>query len=529
MVYCVSRQRRALLLASPLLLVPAVWAKYWVFALFAYVALTPLRAWRYVSHGMSPARIALVVLATAVLLGLLTNTDFQQAGYYPLLALWYLVIPWRAIRRPMVLCWLLLPPLLWLLCRIEPVAQYTTGGMTSAFGTGYAAIGWHKWLRNLLNLPLVLMVGLGLPACIFIPAGLRALARERRSIRAWLCLAPVPAFALFMVFLSPVTYYRHYLPLLPAAALLAALGLFATRRVWRPWFMAFFFLWPALLAVDLVGLPPGPEVALRQWFGEHPGAPVFYSYYVNPPPAAIGGLFRPEYAAGDAAPLRQARYLVLSENWYDTAFANELNGPLVDDLSRLVKTRPQYARFYRDALAGRHPHLVEEASITVHNFMPELLLHRWLYGTFQLFVGDLKIFRVLDSAGESGAEKPGVRHEQQAAPACAFTPSTRTPLRPAGLPSPAPPRPASGRRSGAPGFSPARPCADSSPAWPRGQQEVPVQGGEGAGAIPAALRRVVAAILAMGAHALDVLARGDVGLAGHQAAVGVLAHTQAIG
>jgi len=412
MVYCVSRERRGLLLASPLLLVPAVWAKYWVFALFAYVALTPLRAWRYISHGMSPARIALVVVATAVLLGLLTNADFQQAGYYPLLALWYLVIPWRAIRRPMVMCWLLLPPLLWLLCRIEPVAQYTTGGMTSAFGTGYAAIGWHKWLRNLLNLPLVLMVGLGLPACIFIPAGLRALARERRSIRAWLCLAPVPAFALFMVFLSPVTYYRHYLPLLPAAALLAALGLFATRRVWRPWFMVFFFLWPALLAVDLVGdYHRDPRIALRQWFSEHPGAPVFYSYYVNPPPAAVGRLFQPEYAAGDAALLRQARYLLLSENWYDTAFANELNGPLVNDLSRLVKTRPQYARFYRDALAGRHPHLVEETSITVHNFMPELLLHRWLYGTFQLFVGDLRIFRVLDSA-KSGAEKPGFRHEQ---------------------------------------------------------------------------------------------------------------------
>jgi len=399
MVYCVSRGRRALLLASPLLLVPAVWAKYWVFALFAYVALTPLRAWRYISHGMGPARIALVVVATAVLLGLLTNADFQQAGYYPLLALWYLVIPWRAIRRPMVLCWLLLPPLLWLLCRIEPVAQYTTGGMTSAFGTGYAAIGWHKWLRNLLNLPLVLMVGLGLPACIFIPAGLSALARERRTIRAWLCLAPVPAFALFMVFLSPVTYYRHYLPLLPAAALLAALGLFATRRVWRPWFMVFFFLWPALLAVDLVGdYHQDPRIALRQWFSEHPGAPVFYSYYVNPPPAAVGRLFQPEYAAGDAALLRQARYLVLSENWYDTAFANELNGPLVNDLSRLVKTRPQYARFYRDALAGRHPHLVEETSIPVHNFMPELLLHRWLYGTFQLFVGDLRIFRVVDSA-----------------------------------------------------------------------------------------------------------------------------------
>lgn len=58
--------------------------------------------------------------------------------------------------------------------------------------------------------------------------------------------------------------------------------------------------------------------------------------------------------------------------------------------------RPEYVRFYRDALAGRHPHLVQEQHIAVENFMPELLLHRQLYGTFQLFVGDLRIFRVVD-------------------------------------------------------------------------------------------------------------------------------------
>jgi len=45
MVYCVGRERRVLLLASPLLLVPAVWAKYWVFALFAYVAALMTTAW----------------------------------------------------------------------------------------------------------------------------------------------------------------------------------------------------------------------------------------------------------------------------------------------------------------------------------------------------------------------------------------------------------------------------------------------------------------------------------------------------
>jgi hypothetical protein len=399
MVYSVRLRRRGALLLSPLLLVPAIWAKYWLFALFAYLAVIPLRAWRYVSHGLGPGRVALVVVATAVLLGLLSNADFRRLQLYPLLGLWYLVIPWRRVHRPLVFFWLLVPPLAYLVCRIDLVATYTTGSLAGSFGTSYAAIGWHKWLRNLLNLPLVLIVGLGLPACLFIPAGIRALARRRGDILAWACLAPVPVFALYMAFVAPVTYYRHYLPLLPAAAILAALGLFSTGWAGRRWFMVLFLAWPALLALDLVGdYHHDPRIALRQWYREHPQALVFHSYYVNPPPgqASRSRLFRPEYAAGDAAVLRRAGYLVLSENWYDTAFANELNGPLVDDLARLVKTRPDYVRFYRDALAGRHPHLVQERLIPVDDFMPELRLHRRFYGTFQLFVGDIRIFRVVD-------------------------------------------------------------------------------------------------------------------------------------
>ncbi len=396
MVFSVSRGRHGLIRASPLLLIPAIWTKYWVFAVFSYAALVPVQVWRYLSHGMSSRRIALVIAATAVLLGLLTNRDFQQMRLYPLLAAWYLVIPWRALRRPMRLFWLLLPPLAFLLCRIELIASYTTGLADGAFGTGYAAIGWHKWLRNLVNLPTVLIVGLGLPACLFIPAGIGALARDRDGLRAWLCLAPVPAFALYMAVLAPVTYYRHYLPLLPAAALLAALGLFTTRWATRTWFLGLFFLWPALLAVDLVGdYHRDPRIALRGWYRDNPDARVLFSYYVNPP-AGSNRLFTPEYAAGDGARLRPATHLILSENWYDTAFANELNGPLAGDATRLVKTRPEYARFYQQLLAGRNPYLVQEQVIEVDNFMPELLLHRYFCGTFQLFVGDLRIFRVRD-------------------------------------------------------------------------------------------------------------------------------------
>jgi hypothetical protein len=393
MVFSVGRKKKWGLLASPLLLIPAVWTKYWVFALFSYVAVFPIRAWQYCIHGMSSPRIVLLVVATAVLFSLLTNHDFQRVGLYPLLAAWYLVIPWRAVRRPMIIVWLLVPPLAWLFCSVDVVASYTTGG---EFGTGYAAIGWHKWLRNLINLPVVLIVGLGLPACLFIPAGIRALVRQASANRAWVCLTPVLVFALYMAFLAPVTYYRHYLPLLPAAALLAALGLYATRWAGRRWFLALFFIWPALLAVDMVtDYHQDPRIELRQWYRDHPDARVFFSYYVNPP-QGNNRLFQPQYAAGDAAVLRQATHLILSENWYDTAFANELNGPLIGDTARLIKTTPDKVRFYRDALTGSQPHLEEEQIIAVNSFMPELLLHRRFYGNFQLFVGDLVIFRVLN-------------------------------------------------------------------------------------------------------------------------------------
>jgi hypothetical protein len=400
MIFAVTRGSRLLLCGSPLLLLPAIWSKYWLFAVFAYLAWVPLRAWQYMGYGMSPGRIAVVLLATAVLVGLLSTREFQQAGLYPLLAAYYLVIPWRSLHRPMMLFWLAVPVLAYGICQIDYVANYTTSGISGIFGTAYGAIGWHKWLRNPLDLLLVLVVGLGLPACLFIPAGLRMVAKVvavgEGSSRAWLCLLPVLLFALYMVFVSPITYYRHYLALLPAVAILVACGLYATAWSGRRWFMVLFFLWPALLALDLVGdYHRDPRIELRQWYAQHEGATVLASYYVNPP-ASSTHLFQPEYAFGDAAALRKAQYLILSENWYDTAFANELNGPLTGNPDRLIKTKPEYVEFYRSALAGSHPHLELERSIDVQNFMPELLLHRAVYGTFQLFVGDIRVFRVVD-------------------------------------------------------------------------------------------------------------------------------------
>jgi hypothetical protein len=401
MVFAALGRRPAARWSSPLFLVAAVWTKYWVFALFSYLALCSRRVWDGLGRGWTPGRLLLAVLGAVVVAGCVTNRDFPAAGY-PLLALFYLLVPWRGIARWSIPLWLLLPPLAWLATQPELIAEYTRGGPGSRFGAGYGAIGWHKWLRNLLNLPVVLVLGLGLPAALCLVPGLRALWRALSAgggpVRGWLCLAPVAVFALFALVLMPVTYYRHYLPLLPAAALLAALGywsLLGPRRG-RRWLLPF-LAWPALLALDVeLDYHRDPRIALRDWYAERRPQRVLATYYVSPPASTLGGhaIFDPRYAAGDGHLLRQAQYLLLSENWYDTAFANELNGPLVNDLDKLVKTTPERATFYRRALAGEVPALALERVLPVRNFMPELWLHKRWYGTFQLFVGDIRIYRI---------------------------------------------------------------------------------------------------------------------------------------
>jgi 4-amino-4-deoxy-L-arabinose transferase-like glycosyltransferase len=391
----VTRGSRLRLAASVPLAVLAVWTKYWVFALLAYLALLPARAWHYLSHGLTLQHRVLMVLGAAALFGLMSNLEFRTQGAYVVFALWYALVPWGRIKRPMAVVWLLVPPLIYALGQVDVIERFTMGSAEGRFGTGYAAIGWHKWPRNFLNLPLYLLVSLGIPACLCLIHGVRLLLRGQGAVRAWCCLLPLLAFALFMVFVSPITYYRHYLPLLPVAAILSAWGFCALAGHTRRGLLALFLLWPALLAVDLVvDYHQDPRIALRQWSAQHPDAAVFSSFYVNPPPGRYH-LFHPEYAAGDAPALRQGDYLVLSESWYDTAFASELNGPFVHEPARLVKTTPAYAAFYRTAIAGQHPLLQPLLTLPVHSFMPELLFHRSVYGNVQLFVGDLRIFEIV--------------------------------------------------------------------------------------------------------------------------------------
>jgi len=389
---------RLALVFSGVLLVAAIWTKFWVFAVAAYLAFVPPTAWNVLFRGFSPRRMLVLFTGAVILAGLATNQAFQAAGLYPMLGFFYLLVPWRRISISATVVCILLPFLAYAASQVELLAAYTTSGMESKFGTGYAAIGWNKLLRNLVNVVAVLVVGLGLPACLFLYRGVQLISRDSSFARVGWCFAPLVLFFAFMSFVSPITYYRHYLALLPAAALIAAAGFWSTTWSQRRWLVALFFIWPALLLVDMEeDFHTDPRIALRQWYAEHPDSNVFYGFYVSPPESALrrSQFFQPEYAFGDAANLRVADYLVLSENWYDTAFANELNGPRIDRPERLIKTKPQYAEFYRQVLAGSHPNLELDTAIDVKNYMPELRLHRWLYGNFHLFVGDIRVYRIV--------------------------------------------------------------------------------------------------------------------------------------
>lgn len=354
--YGLVSHRKLPLLLSPLFLVAAVWAKLYVFAVFAYAfvleRLDIRRHWKRYLAWLAP------VAGVAALL-VLGNLD-----------------------------------------RLEPViTRFVWGADHSKFGTGYAVIGlWQRWLRNAVNLPVVLLVGLGTPAAWFAVRGLRRACKHPGQRRLWLVHAPAAAYALHLLLLGPVTYYRYYLPLLPTVVLLSAYGFWESRWARKRVWVLLFCLYPLLLTLDSeYTYRNDPRRRLSTWF-EAQGRPSFYhSFYVSPPRAAKRTrLFEMErYLQYGAAYLAPADYVILSENWYDTAFPNELNGPFAWRTDRLVKTRPEFAEAYRRILSDRDPRLRLETEYNVRHFTPEFLLHRRFYGTFQLFVGDLKIFKVM--------------------------------------------------------------------------------------------------------------------------------------
>ena len=358
-VYWLTSKKTWLLFVSPLFFIGALWAKWHVFAVFAYAAVLPR-------------------------LHVKQNASRYAVGLIGVLTLAVLAIGWENITEVISR-------------RSASVWAHETG----RFGTSYAHIGtWRRWVRNSINLPVVHIVGLGLPACLFVWHGFRRALADRKNRLPWLAHAPALVYAFFMLLWAPVTYYRHYLPLFPVVALLAAYGLWESGWPKRKVLLAVFFLYPVLLTLDSeYNYRFDPRRELRPWYQSHADPKTLVTYYVMPPGNARNTrLFdMGRYVRDRERYLGAADYLILSENWYDTSYPNELNGPIAWRSDWLIKTRPEYVIAYRRILSEQDPNLELEAEFNLTHFMPEYLLHRFFYGSFQLFVGDLRIYRVVSN------------------------------------------------------------------------------------------------------------------------------------
>jgi hypothetical protein len=203
----------------------------------------------------------------------------------------------------------------------------------------------------------------------------------------------------YMLLVVSVTYYRYYLPLFPTVALLSAYGWWESRWANRKVILALFLLYPALLTLDSeYNYGHDPRRAFVKWMDEIPGGRekrYLTTYYTGIPIESQWKKFSPGlYQEYGAEYLRGADYLVLSESWYDTAFSSELNGPFGWNPAWAIKTTPHRARTYRRILAGEEPALELEQAFTLNHFTPEMIVHRWCYGSFPQFVSDLMVYRV---------------------------------------------------------------------------------------------------------------------------------------
>jgi hypothetical protein len=125
-IYVLKRRSVSALIASPAFLLAAVWSKYWIFAVFALLGLLPRRLWSYLGQGLSAARVTILVFATVILFALLTNAEFPLASWFPVLGLYYVLVPWKKIRFTLIPVFLLMPVIAYLLTQIEIKTILTT-------------------------------------------------------------------------------------------------------------------------------------------------------------------------------------------------------------------------------------------------------------------------------------------------------------------------------------------------------------------------------------------------------------------
>lgn len=378
LAYAIVSGKKWPLWISPLLLIAAVWTKSNIFMVLAFVPLLPsLKLEKYWMH------YGIALLSFFFLLVAIFGADSLA----------------EAVAQRKSLLW-------------GPENH-------PAFGTGYGHIGtWRRWIRNAINLPVVHIVGISLPAFVAAVYGLRrawnSKTEDKQLWRLWLLQAPAVGYFAYMLLVAPPTYYRYYLPLLPTVALLAAYGFWESRWSTHKLVAALFVLYPALLTLDseynYANSPRDKVVAWVDSLPEGRETKCFGTFYHGLPANMRVAPFHyqplrgrdgrevadslDKYEHYGATFLKQADYLIMNESWYDTAFCNELNGPFGLWPEWCIKTTEQSARIYRKILSGEEPALELEEAFTLTHFTPEMLVHRMFYGSFPLFASDVMIYRI---------------------------------------------------------------------------------------------------------------------------------------
>jgi hypothetical protein len=71
--------------------------------------------------------------------------------------------------------------------------------------------------------------------------------------------------------------------------------------------------------------------------------------------------------------------------------------------------KPEYVVGYRKILSGEDPIVKLVAEFNLKHFMPECVVHRLLDGSFQLLIGDLRVYRVVHNRPRSSVDSRGAR------------------------------------------------------------------------------------------------------------------------
>ena len=272
------------------------------------------------------------------------------------------------------------------------------------------------WLVNPTLYLLAVVAGIGLPACAAALFGAMRLRghsapAEKPRLHWWHHGWWIPAGLLLLEFgvrwSIDTPFVRRANEFMPFLAILAAYGL---HRTWLAPRRARQLRWAVAgygLALCLVGQS-------NHWFDTRERARAFLlAQYADSEQRIAYTEYA--YAAGSPKSGRFRRgewdLLVTAEPWYSRfhrSFTTPTPGRQPHCGSEIYHNPGEReCAFFQRILRGDHPDIRQVAHFRTRTVLPERWLYRWLFGTFETFVGDVRIFEW--TANDSGP--PSVMEE----------------------------------------------------------------------------------------------------------------------